>query len=78
MNTYLTNDRQNVKLFKNLKVLIYFFKMKYMPYYLYYDYNINAYNGYYNIKIKTYKFKVLNKISNLKRFFFNHNKNKNG
>jgi hypothetical protein len=74
----LTNDRQNVKLFKNIKILVYFFKLKYISYFIYSDYIINMYNESYNIKVKTYKLKVLNKINNLKRFFYNHNKNKNG
>jgi len=78
MNTYLTNDRQNVKLFKNIKFLVYFFKLKYMSYFAYCDYSLNMYNDIYNVKVKTYKLKVLNKISNLKRFFFNHNRNKSG
>ena len=78
MNTYLTNDRQNVKLFKNIKFLVYFFKLKYMSYFAYCDYSLNMYNEIYNVKVKTYKLKVLNKINNLKRFFFNHNKYNNG
>jgi hypothetical protein len=78
MNTYLTNDRQNVNLFKNIKFLVYFFKLKYMSYFAYCDYSLNMYNEIYNVKIQTYKFKVLNKINNLKRFFFNNTKYHNG
>ena len=39
---------------------------------------LNQYNSNYIRKSSLYKLKVLNKISNLKRFFFYRNKNFNG
>src|ERR1700742_3240962 len=43
------------------------------------EYNkINKYNNKYNIKIRSYKIKVLRKIKNLKKFFFYNNKRNKG
>ena len=76
--SYLTNDRTNVKLLKNIRILNHLFRENFMAYHIYCDHNINWPNIGYHEQIDTYKLKVLNKISNLKRFFYFQNKRNSG
>lgn len=75
---YLTKERTNIKLFKNISYLSKLFKSRFFAYFVYCDYTINSYNKLYYIKNKSYKLCVLNKINNLKRFFYFQNKHING
>jgi hypothetical protein len=76
--SYLTNDRTNVKLLKNIRILNHLFRENFMSYHIYCDHNINFPNIGYHEQIDTYKLKVLNKINNLKRFFYFQNKRNSG
>ena len=78
LKIYLTKDRVNVEYFTNIWVLSKLFKQHFFSYFVYCDYTINSYNELYYIKIKSYKLKVLNKINNLKRFFYFKNKHIGG
>ena len=49
-----------------------------MAYHIACDHNINFPNIGYHTQIDTYKLKVLNKVSNLKRFFYFQNKRNSG
>jgi len=75
--SYLTNDRTNVKLLKNIRILNQLFRENFLAYHIYCE-NINYHNIGYHEQIDAYKLKVLNKINNLKRFFYFQNKRNSG
>ncbi len=74
LKIYLTRQRVNKKSFKNINIISKLFKQHFFAYFIYCDYTINTYNDLYYIKITSYNLKVLNKINNLKRFFYFQNK----
>ena len=76
--SYLSNDRTNIKLLRNIRILNVLFRKEFMAYHISCDNNINYPNIGYHEKIATYKIKVLNKVSNLKRFFYFQNKRNSG
>ena len=78
LKIYLTKERTNIELFKNISFLSLLFKSRFFAYFVYCDYTINSYNDLYYIKNKSYRLRVLNKINNLKRFFYFQNKHING
>lgn len=78
LKIYLTKERTNVDLFNNVSYLSQLFKSRFFAYFVYCDYTINSYNDLFYIKNKSYRLRVLNKINNLKRFFYFQNKHVNG
>jgi hypothetical protein len=74
LKIYLTRQRVNKKSFKNINTISKLFKQHFFSYFIYCDYTVNTYNDLYYIKITSYNIKVLNKINNLKRFFYFQNK----
>jgi hypothetical protein len=67
-----------INIFKNISFLSLKFKRIFYVYFIYCDFTINKYNELYYIKVKNYRLRTLNKINNLKRFFYLHNKRKSG
>lgn len=78
LKIYLTKERTNIELFKNVSFLSWLFKSRFFAYFVYCDYTINSYNDLFYIKNKSYRLCVLNKINNLKRFFYFQNKHVSG
>lgn len=54
------------------------FKEKFKTYHNYINFKVNVHNTIYKNSIVTYKAKVLNRLSNLKRFFYYRTKHFNG
>jgi hypothetical protein len=77
-NIYLNHKKEKKINFKFIFLLCHMFKEKFKVYHEYVNLKINCHNKIYKKNIKTYKIKVLNRISNLKRFFFYRSKNFNG
>jgi hypothetical protein len=77
-NVYLNHKKQKAEYAKYILVLCKMFQDKFEMYHQYIHSKVNSHNKIYEKNIKTYKINVLNRISNLKRFFYYRNKRFNG
>jgi len=78
LNLYLNHKKEKAENMGYVYALCYMFKEKYKGYYKYINLKINLYNKVYTKNVQTYKLRVLNRISNLKRFFYYRNKRFSG
>jgi hypothetical protein len=77
-NIYLNFRKEKKKNIKFVLILCHIFEDRFKVYHKYVHFKINSHNAIYKKSIKSYKISVLNRISNLKRFFFYRNKRFNG